>query len=313
MTFQNYQERRVIITGGSGFVGRKLTARLSALGARVYVLDLNRPVDEETSNANFIKADLTNRKDVTSAIKTIEPEIVFHLAANISRATEFDRLYDMVGTNLVATMNLFDALSQTASLQSVVVAGTAEEYGTNEVPFREDLKENPVSPYSFSKVCQSHLCRLAYKLYGIPVAVLRASLAYGPGQEEVMLIPSLIKSLLRGEELPMTAGEQRRDFIYIDDLVEAYRLAGESDAAAGEIFNIGLGKSYKIKDVAIKIGRLLGREHLLRFGETGYRKYEVMEYEVDFTKARKLLGWTPKVDIDRGLRLTVEGFKKGEA
>lgn len=312
MTFQNYSNRRVIVTGGSGLVGRRLSASLVTRGAHVYNLDRNEPTSDETPDVNFYRVDLTNKQDTRRAINSIEPEIIFHLAANISRNPEFNMLYNMVTTNLVATINLFSALENNTSLQSIIVAGTAEEYGSNEVPFREELRENPASPYSFSKVCQSHLCRLAYRLYGIPAVVLRASLAYGPGQAEVMLIPSLIKTLLRGEPFPMTAGEQKRDFLYIDDLIEAYLLAGSSDSIAGEILNIGLGKSYKVKDIARKIGRLLGREHLIRIGEIDYRKFEVMEYQIDFSQAQKILGWTPKVDIDRGLRLTIEGYKKGE-
>jgi UDP-glucose 4-epimerase len=312
MDFRNYKNKRVLVTGGSGFVGNKLSASLASRGAHVHNLDRDRTRFQETTDVDFYQIDLANKQDVFQVISSIEPEIVFHLAANISRSAEFDTLYNMVDTNLVATMNLFSSLRQVNSLQSVIVAGTAEEYGINRVPFRENLRENPISPYSFSKVCQSHLCHLAHNLYGIPAAVLRASLAYGPGQAEVMFIPSLIKSLLRGEQFLMTAGEQFRDFLYIDDLIEAYLLAGSSDSIAGEIFNIGLGKSYKIKDVAMKIGRMLGREHLLVIGEVEYRKFEVMEYQIDFSKAREILHWTPKVDIEQGLRLTIEGFQKGE-
>lgn len=312
MGLRDYKNKRIMVTGGSGFIGRKLSARLASRSAHVYNLDLNKPVLDENSNVSFYQADLTNKEDVFSAVKSIEPEIVFHLAANISRASEFDMLYGMVNTNLVGTINLFDCLRYVNSLQSIIVAGTVAEYGINKVPFRENLRENALSPYSFSKVCISHLCRLAYSLYEIPTIVLRATLAYGPGQGEVMFIPSLIKSLLRNEKSLMTAGEQTRDFLFIDDLIEAHLLAGSSDSVAGEIFNIGFGKSYKIKDVAKKIARILGKEHLLSFGGISYRKPEVMEYEIDFSKAREILNWTPKVDIDEGLQLTIEGFKKGE-
>jgi UDP-glucose 4-epimerase len=299
-----------MVTGGSGFIGRKLCAGLISLEAQVFNLDMNQPRSGENSGAEYLPVDLTEKEQIIDAINQIKPEIVFHLAADISRAGDFQVLYRIVDTNLMATMNLLSGLAQTDSLQSVIIAGTAEEYGINEAPFREAIRENPVSPYSYSKVCQSHLCTLAYKLYGVPVTVLRASLAYGPGQGEVMFIPSLIKALLRDEPFPMTTGEQLRDFIYIDDLVEAYVTAGSSGVVAGEILNIGLGKSYKIKDIAMKIGRLLGKEHLILTGKMGYRNLEVMDYRVDISKARKVLSWAPKVDIDRGLQLTVEGFLK---
>jgi UDP-glucose 4-epimerase len=312
MGFRDYKNKRIIVTGGSGFIGRKLSARLASLGADVYNLDLNKPMFNENPNVNFCQINLTNKEDVFSAVTSIKPEIVFHLAANINRASEFDMLYRMIDTNLVATINLFNCLRHVTPLQSVIVAGTAEEYGINKVPFRENLRENPISPYSFSKTCMSHLCRLVYNLYEIPTVVLRATLAYGPGQAEVMFIPSLIKSLLRNEKFLMTAGEQTRDFLFVDDLIEAYLLAGSSDSVAGEILNIGFGKSYRIEDVAKKIGKILGKEDLLSLGDISYRKFEVMEYQIDFSKARKILNWTPKIDIDQGLQLTIEGFQKGE-
>ncbi len=311
MGFRDYKNKRIIVTGGSGFIGRKLSERLASLSAHVYNLDLSAPLFCENSNIIFYQVDLTNEEGVFNVVKSIEPEVVFHLAANISRASEFDMLYRMIDTNLVGTVNLFNCLRQATSLQSVIVAGTAEEYGINKVPFRENLRENPTSPYSFSKVCVSHLCRLAYSLYEIPTVVLRATLAYGPGQGEVMFIPSLIKSLLRNEKFLMTAGEQTRDFLFIDDLIEAYLLAGASDSV-GEIFNIGFGKSYKIKEVATNIGDILGKKHLLSFGSISYRKSEITDYQIDFSEAHKILHWTPKVDIAEGLQLTIEGFKKDE-
>ena len=312
MGSRDYKNKRIMVTGGSGFIGRKLSARLVSRNAHVYNLDLDKPVLDDNSNVSFYKVDLTNKENVSRAVKSIEPEIVFHLAANISRASEFDMLYGMINTNLIGTINLFDCLRHVNSLQSIVVAGTVEEYGINKVPFKEYLRENPISPYSFSKVCLSHLCGLAYSLYEIPTVVLRATLAYGPGQGEVMFIPSLIKSLLRNEKFLMTAGRQTRDFLFIDDLIEAHLLAGSNDSVAGEILNIGFGKSYKIKDVAKKIARILGKEHLLSFGGISYRKLEMMEYQIDFLKAREILNWTPKVDINEGLKLTIQGFEKGE-
>ncbi|MFC1977612.1 NAD-dependent epimerase/dehydratase family protein [Chloroflexota bacterium] len=299
-----YQGKNVLITGGSGFIGRNLSRRLNECGAKVFIIDNREKPNELT--ASFSRCDITDYSQLRDIFAGISPQIVFHLAATISRASEFDMLYRMIDVNLVGTVNLFNCLRQVTNLQSVVVAGTAEEYGINTVPFRENLNENPTNPYSFSKTCVSHLCRLAHSLFDIPVSVLRATLAYGPGQEEVMLIPSLIESLLRNQSFLLSAGEQTRDFLFIDDLVEAYLLAGSNKSAFGEIFNIGSGKSYKIKDIAHKIGRILGKEHLLSFGKVDYRKSEIMDYQVDFSKARNILNWMPKIDIDEGLRLTNE-------
>jgi len=241
-------------------------------------------------------------------IKDISPEIVFHLAANIDRTSEFDIIRNMISVNLVGTLNLLESLENISSCQSIIVAGTSEEYGNNQVPFKEYYKEDPVSPYSFSKVCASYLSKMLFNVYKLPIIVLRPTLAYGPGQEGTMFIPTLIKTLLCDEKFMMTSGEQTRDFIFIDDLVNAYVRAGVSEGHFGEIFNIGAGKAYKIREVACRIASFLNKQNFLKIGAKDYRKSEIMSYFVDISKAKKLLNWTPMVSLEEGLKHTIDSF-----
>lgn len=226
----------------------------------------------------------------------------------MSRTSEFDAIYDMIGNNLIGTVNLLKSLKEVVSPQSIIVAGTVQEYGINKLPFKEDLKENPTNPYCFSKICISYLCKMVSNLYKLPVLVLRATLAYGPDQEEAMFIPSLIKSLLRNERFLMTEGEQTRDFIYIDDLINAYIKAGTIENNFGEIFNIGSGRDYKISKIARLIASIMGKEHLLQIGATEYRKSEMMFYCADISKAKRLLGWHPVTSLEEGLNKTIESY-----
>ena len=299
-----YDNKRVLITGGSGFIGRHLQKRLSDYGANISIIDKN-PGSAES--ANIIQHDICDYENLKTAIKDVSPEIVFHLAAYIDRASEFDIVRKVIEVNLLGTLNLLESLKD-SFCQSIVIAGTSEEYGNNPTPFKEDYREDPVSPYSFSKVCVSYLSKMLFNIYKLPIVILRPTLAYGPGQEETMFIPVLIKTLLRDESLMMTLGEQTRDFIYIDDLVNAYIKAGITQGHHGEIFNIGSGKAYKIKDVAYRIASFLKKDSLLIVGARDYRKAEIMSYYADISKAKSFLNWMPEINMDEGLKRTIDSY-----
>ena len=310
MIEQFYYKKRVLITGGSGFIGKHLQNKLFNWGAVITIVDKNP--QQHTRSINAIKCDICNYKNLEKVIKDISPEIVFHLAANIDRSPSFDIMRNMISVNLVGTLNLLESLKNISSCQSIIVAGTSEEYGNNQVPFKEYYKEDPISPYSFSKVSVSYLCKMLFNIYKLPIIILRPTLAYGPGQKETMFIPTLINALLRNERFIMTPGEQTRDFVFIDDLVNAYVQTGVSEGHFGEIFNIGSGKAYKIKDIAYRISSFLDKRNFLEIGARDYRKSEIMSYFVDISKAKKLLNWVPKIDIDEGLKKTVEWYSCGK-
>lgn len=305
MVGQFYYKKRVLITGGSGFIGKHLQNKLSDYGAIISIIDKNPVYIKST---NVIQSDISKDVNLKSAIRDISPEVVFHLAAYIDRTSEFNIIRKMIEVNLVGTLNLFESLKDSSSCKSIIIAGTSEEYGNNQVPFKENYREDPVSPYSFSKVSISYLSKTLFNVYKFPIVVLRPTLAYGPGQEETMFIPALIKTLLRNERFLITPGEQTRDFIYIDDLVEAYIKAGISEGYFGEIFNIGSGKAYKIKAVANRIASFLNKESLLEVGAKDYRKAEIMSYYADISKAKSCLNWMPQIDIEEGLKRTIESY-----
>ncbi len=304
-----YHKKRVLITGGSGFIGKHLQKELYNFGAFITIIDKNL---QHIKSINVIKCDICDYKNLEKIIRDISPEIVFHLAANIDRTSEFNIIRNMIAVNLIGTLNLFETLKNVSSCHAIIVAGTSEEYGNNQVPFKEYYKEDPVSPYSFSKVSVSYLSKMLFNVYKLPIIVLRPTLAYGPGQEGTMFIPALIKTFLRNEKFIMTPGEQTRDFIFIDDLVNAYVRAGVSEGHFGEIFNIGSGKAYKIKDIAYRVASFLDKRNFLKIGAKDYRKSEIMSYFVDISKANNYLNWTPRIKIDEGLKKTIEWYSCGK-
>lgn len=302
-----YNDKTALITGGTGFIGKHLSKRLADAGARVHVISNEGDAD---SGVKIHKADMLDKKRIHELVKSIMPDFVFHLAADRNRERSVESFYNLINVNIMGSFNLLEALVNSECLVPTITYGTAEEYGDNKPPFTEQMREDPVSPYSFSKLSSTRLLKMFYKLYSLPTTVLRPTIAYGPGQMIDMFIPSVIKSLSMNKPFKMTAGEQTRDFIFIDDLVEATLTVPQcQDKAKGEIINIGYGIPYKIKDVARKISVIMGKENLVEYGAIPYRASEMMNYYVDTGKAGNLLGWKPKTDIDKGLGITIEKFE----
>lgn len=302
------ENKKILITGAGGFIGRHLVSALSGLDIELYSIDFKEMV-YNFSGTEYI-GKLEDSSFLKSSIKDIQPDIVFHLAAKKARVYSIDDFFQAIETNLVGSLNLFSALNEVASPESIVVLGTAEEYGRGAAPYNENMREAPVSSYSFSKTCMTHLCQVLHDLYKLPFVILRPTVAYGPFQNEEMFLPALINSLLRGNEFSMTAGEQTRDFIYVDDLVEAMLSAANSKRAIGEVINVGSASPVTIRELASRVQTLIGKEGLLGFGKREYRKGEIMNYSIDNSKAVNLLDWNPNISLDEGLKRTIDFYSR---
>lgn len=304
---------RVLISGISGFIGSHLARRLVKEEAEVYGLvrkssNLWR-INNIKNQVSIYYADLKDFESVRRIIRDIQPLKIFHLAAYVDVSRSFDVVDKMIEDNIKGALNLLRALDG-IEYDCFINTGTCEEYGDNLVPFREDQIPNPVSPYSASKVSTTMFCQMLYKTIGLPIITLRPFLTYGPGQESNMLIPSVIKSVIKNESFEMTEGEQTREFNYVDDIVEGFIKASISQRAIGEIINIGNGLEYKIKDVVQKILELMNSPVKPKIGVLNYRPGETWHFYCDNTKAMELLGWKPKVNLEDGLKMTINWFKK---
>jgi UDP-glucose 4-epimerase len=308
MTVQDYFSRkRVFITGGSGFIAAHLIKALRNFGSQIFIFDRVPRDDIRKETAQFI-GDLNNYPFLERSLIQSDPDIIFHLAAAKDRSLKREDFENSIDVNIKGAVNLFDAASRLKNLSRLVVLGTAEEYGDNPCPFKEEMPERPVSSYSYTKMCISRLCQMLYKSRGTPFVVARPTLAFGPGQATDMFLPALISSLANKREFVMTRGEQTRDYIYIDDLVEGLINAAYFEAAVGEIINLGSGTPLRIKDIAEEVAMLLVAPDLLKIGQLAYRPGEIMEYYVDYSKASGLLQWSPKTDFRSGLQKTISYY-----
>jgi UDP-glucose 4-epimerase len=312
---KSLKNKEVLVTGAAGFIGSHLTRRLLEEGAEVHVFlrkDSNQfRIRDFIENLTVWYGDLRDYPSICSCIKNSKPQIIFHLAAlrNIKRASEL--IEPMIDVNIKGTINLLRAIiKEKITLERFVNTGSSEEYGNGTVPFNEDQKEIPVSPYSASKVAAVYFCQMLYRTMGLPTVTLRPFLTYGPYQDIDMFIPSLIYHCIEGKDFPMTEGDQTREFNYIDDIIEAYLLAARCPKVLGEIINIGNGIEYRIKDVAKKIVHIMGEPIRLLIGTLPKRAGEIEHVFCSNEKAKRLLEWSPRINLNEGLERTIDWYKR---
>ncbi len=308
-----WKDLPVLVSGAGGFIGSHLTRELVRLKAQVNILvrpdsSLWRLADV-AEKLRIFRVDITDAQGIKQAAGQIKPHIVFHLAAKVDVSRSADLLPRMMAVNFQGTVNLLTALQGIPYL-SFINTGSSEEYGTNQAPFLETQREQPVSPYSLSKVAATHYCQMLHKTEGRPVLTLRPFLTYGPYQSGSMLIPTLIEHCLRGGTLPMTRGEQTREFNYVADIVQGYLKAAVSEAAIGEVINLGNGIEYQIRQLAKMVVQASGSKLEPQFGALPYRAGEVMHFFCSNQKARDLLGWKPQVSLEEGLASTIAWYKQ---
>ena len=304
---------KVLLTGISGFIGSHLARRLVEEGAEVYGLVRNNSnlwrIQDLKNRINLRYADLRDFGSVKKEVQGINPQKVFHLAAYVDVNRSFEVINEMVEVNIKGPLNLLRAL-EGSGYDCFINTGTCEEYGDNPAPFREEQVPNPVSPYSASKAATTLFCQMLHKTQGLPIVTLRPFLTYGPGQTSDMLIPTLIKKTLIGEIFEMTEGEQTREFNYVDDIVDGFIKASINYRAIGEIINIGNGLEYKIKEVVEIILKLMNSSVKPKFGALAYRLGETWHFYCDNTKAKEILDWKPRVNLEDGLTLTIKWLQK---
>jgi nucleoside-diphosphate-sugar epimerase len=327
-TQEEWAGRRVLVTGGTGFLGQHLTRRLAGLGARVSVALCK---DEGPDTVAALPAAVDPREgDVRDAdrldqlIETAEPELVFHLAA-VGVNEPFIAAETALQVNLHGTLNLLQAVQNSrgaghrapghrAPVRRVVVVGTSYEYG-------EGGALDPGNVYAASKVAAWAFCRMHYRAYGTPVVVARPFNVYGPGQNPRALIPAAIEAACGGRDFPTTPGEQRRDFVHVDDVVGGLIALATAEGVDGESVDLGTGQATSVRDVVERVYALVKRRSSGLTQNSGrpligalpYRPGVVWELVADAQRTEELTGWRAKIGLDEGLQETLRVAKRSFA
>jgi UDP-glucose 4-epimerase len=306
-----------LVTGGAGFIGSHIAAALIDRGARVRVIDdlstgYRQNLDDVGGDIDFIQASLTDRQAVRRALEDVE--WVFHEAAIPSVPRSVAAPEETHEASVNATFSLLLA-ARDQKVRRLVYAASSAAYGDQpELPKREDMRPDPLSPYAVAKLVGEYYCRVFSRVYGLDTVSLRYFNVFGPrqdpGSQYSGVISRFIDAALNAKQPTIYGdGEQSRDFTYIANVVDANLKAAESDSAVGQVINIANGKRVTINEVFEMVKKLTGRANL----EAEYappRTGDVRDSLADLTLARSLLGYTPQVGLEVGLRSTIDWWKK---
>lgn len=278
---------KVAVTGSAGFVGSNLIKRLKELDADVIPIDIKNGID------------ITDWKQV----RCIENfDLLFHLAARTYVPESYQCPRKFYYTNIIGTINILE-LCRIHKAKIVFISSYV--YGNAKyLPIDEKHPIVAFNPYAQTKIIGEHICKGYNRDFGIPVVILRPFNIYGIGQNDKFLIPSILKQAISGKIL-LKDPNPKRDLIFIDDIVESYIKAGEYNQTSFEVFNIGLGVSYSVKEIAEMIVKSLNRDIEIKFsGEK--RKNEVANTIADISKARRLMCWKPFIYLEEGIKRMIE-------
>ncbi|NUW33804.1 NAD-dependent epimerase/dehydratase family protein [Nonomuraea sp. SMC257] len=286
-----------LVTGATGFIGSHLLRRLGAAGEAHGVSRSPRP---EAPGVVWHQVDLRDARAVEELFAAVRPEVVHHLAGEVDGAREMGVVLPTLTGNLTSTVNVLAAAARSGS--RVVLAGSSEE------PRPGNGHAAPPSPYAMAKAAASGYADLFHRLWGVPCTIVRPTMVYGPGQrDEAKLVPYVTLSLLRGEEPRLTSGAKVADWVYVDDVVEAFAAAGAGGRAVGHAVDVGTGVRASVREVVELLYRIVGAGGGPRFGAVADRPLDVPQ-SAETGPARELLGWEARVGLEEGLRRTVAWY-----
>ena len=304
---------KVLLTGASGFIGSALAPRLVAKGYDVYCL--TRYVTGRIGQSPEYKtvyADLTDSFSLVNAVRGVHPDIVIHLAAISPVSYSYEHPQEVNEVNYLGTLNLCEAvLRHCSNFKQFLFAGTSEEYGNNGSQVQEEGNPlYPASPYAVSKVACEKYLNYMWEAYDFPVTILRPFNTYGRRSDSHFLIEKTIVQMLRGETVKLRDPSPVRDWLFVEDHVNAYLSCLENLKAIGEVFNFCSGLGLSIKDTVEMIGKITGFSGEVKwFSGEPERPLESRLIIGSYAKAEKTLGWAPKWSLKQGLEATVKHWR----
>jgi nucleoside-diphosphate-sugar epimerase len=304
--------KRVIITGGSGFVGANLARRLVHDGHEVHLFVRKGytpwRIDALRAEARFTEVDLSDADGLIRVVADIRPDWVFHLAAYGAYPDQTD-LRRMVDTNIVGTMNLVAACLKTG-FQAFINTGSSSEYGFKTHAPSETEWLEPNSHYAVTKASATVFCSYTAQRYGVQLPTLRLYSVYGPYEEPTRLIPTIIVKGLRGELPPLTNPDIARDYVYVEDVIDAFLLAAtQAIREPGAVYNVGTGIQTSLREVVDVARSAMGITAEPQWGTMANRSWDTSIWVADNRKIQAELGWRPHHSFEHAFQMTADWFR----
>ena len=294
----------ILIIGGTGFIGYHLAKNFLKKKWKVTSISNHKPKKiRYLKKVKYIVCDISKKKSLQNTIKQ-----EFNYVINSGGYVDHSNKKKTYLSHYIGVKNLSN-LFKKKKLKLVIQVGSGGEYGKSRSPQVEYFKKLKLKNYYKAKLlATTHLLKF-YKKYKFPAVILRLYQVYGPQQDINRIIPITVFSCLKNKKFKCTTGNQKRDFIHVDDVVAAINKTIRAKNIAGNIFNIGFGRATKLKNVILKINIMIGAGKPL-FGAIGLKEGEQMEVYPSIQKAKKLIGWYPKISFLEGIKKTIKYYKK---
>lgn len=300
---------RMLVVGGSGFIGHALCQAARDRGYTVTSLSMHAPANA-LDGVEYLAGNLADREGLKALLGGRSFDYLVNCGGYIDHRSYFSGGRELIGAHFDGVQNLLDAVNAT-SLKRFVQIGSGDEYGNVAAPQAETIREAPISPYSLGKAAATHFLQMLWRMDKFPAVTLRIFLAYGPGQGDKRFLPQIIRGCLRNDRFPVSVGGQMRDFCYVDDVVEGILRALDAPDVCGQVINLASGIPVSIRAMIEHVCALVG-QGLPDFGKIPYRPGENMALWADTALARELLSWQPQVSLEQGLAKTIEYYRNAE-
>lgn len=305
--------RPVLITGATGFVGANLARRLLREGCRVHLLvrqgHATWRLQEIRPQVQLHQVELDDRAALDQLVSQVRPEWIFHLAAYGAYSWQAD-LQRMIQTNVTGTANLIEACAR-VGFAAFVNTGSSSEYGAKDHPPAEDEALEPNSHYACTKAAATLLCRYIAQSRNLHLPTLRLYSVFGPYEDPGRLFPALIQRGLQGELPPLVSPDTMRDYVYVDDVCEAYLLAATRPGQEpGATYNVGTGVQTSMRQLVELASKALAITVEPSWGSMPARIWDTAVWVADNRRAREALGWEPRTSLAEGFDRTVEWFRQ---
>ncbi len=309
---QDLDNKKILITGASGFVGAVLLRRLvnDYTRSKPYILLRSSSntwrIKDILKKVNIVGVDITEGEKLKKELNKIKPDIVFHLAAYGAYPSQ-NKLGQAVKSNIVGTTNLLLAL-ENVNYTLFVNTGSSSEYGYKNQPMKESDQLEPASYYAASKASATHICTAHGILNNRPIITLRLFSIYGPYEEPGRFVPTAVLSAIRGKDIEVVGGP-KRDFVYVEDVVDAYLACLKLNIFNQRILNICSGTQTSIEDTAKMIVKLAKSKSKVRLGKYKPRPWDTNYWVGDGKLTKKVLKWVPRNTLSKGLIESIKWFK----